>query len=115
MKPWQLDELRRTLERRRDTLLDELKRDAARLREERADDIGDDVSADVLVELDQAELTRDAAELREIEEARRRLAEGRYGICADCGAAIPYDRLLYAPAAERCFDCQARHEKTYVR
>ena len=96
MKPWQLDELRRALERRRETLVDELKRDAARLREERADDIGDDVSADVLVELDQAELSR-------------------YGICADCGAAIPYDRLLYAPAAERCLDCQARHEKTYGR
>src|SRR5687768_6171164 len=75
MKPWQVDELRRALGRRRDALLDELKR---------ADDIGDDVSADVLVELDQAELSRDAAELREIEEARRRLAEGRYGICADC-------------------------------
>lgn len=115
MKPWQLDELRRTLERRRDALLDELKRDTARLREERADDIGDDVSADVLVELDQAELSRDAAELREIEEARRRLAEGRYGICADCGVGIPYDRLLYAPAAERCIECQGRHEKTYRR
>ena len=115
MKPWQLDELRRALERRRETLVDELKRDAARLREERADDIGDDVSADVQVELDQAELSRDAAVLREVEEARRRLAEGRYGICADCGAAIPYDRLLYAPAAERCLDCQARHEKTYGR
>lgn len=115
MKPWQLDELRRALERRRETLVDELKRDAARLREERADDIGDDVSADVLVDVDQADLSRDAAELREIDEARRRLAEGRYGICADCGIGIPYDRLLYAPAAERCFDCQARHEKTYVR
>jgi RNA polymerase-binding protein DksA len=115
MKRWQLDELRRALERRRDALLDELRGDAARLREERSADIGDDAVADVLVELDQAELSRDAAELREVEAARRRLAEGRYGICADCGVAIPYDRLLFAPAAERCFDCQARHEKTYGR
>ena len=115
MKPWQLDERRRALERRRETLVDELKRDAARLREERSADVGDDAISDVLVELDQADLSRDAVELREVDEARRRLAEGRYGICADCGIGIPYDRLLYAPAAERCFDCQARHEKTYRR
>jgi RNA polymerase-binding protein DksA len=118
MKPWQRDQLRRALEQRREFLLDELKRDAARLREERTGDtgdIGDESVADLLVDLDQADLSRDAAELRDIEAARRRLDEGSYGLCVDCGAAIPYERLLYEPAAARCVDCQARHEKTYRR
>jgi len=118
MKPWQTDQLRRALEQRREALLDELKRDAARLREERSGDIGDigdESVADLLVDLDQAELSRDAGELREIEAARRRLDDGTYGICADCGAAIGFDRLRAEPAAARCVECQARHEKTYRR
>jgi len=118
MKPWQRHQVHRALEQRRKTLLDELKRDAARLREERSGDvgdIGDESVSDLLVDLDQAELSRDAAELREIEAARRRLDDGTHGICVDCGVAIPYGRLLYEPAAERCIECQTRHEKTYRR
>jgi RNA polymerase-binding transcription factor DksA len=102
MKPWQRDQLRRALEQRRETLIDELKRDAARLREERSGDIDDEAVVDLLVGLDQADLSRDAGELREIEAARRRLDDGTYGVCADCGAAIGFER-------------QARHEKTYRR
>jgi DnaK suppressor protein len=115
MKPWQKDQLRRALEQRRETLLDELKRDAARLREERSADIGDERIADLLVDLDQADLSRDAEELRAVEAARRRLEDGTCGICVDCGTAIGFDRLLAEPAAARCVECQARHENTYRR
>jgi DnaK suppressor protein len=115
MKPWQTDQLRRALEQRREILLDELKRDAARLREGRSGDIEDEAVVDLLVGLDQADLSRDAGELREIEAARRRIDDGSYGICADCGAAIGFDRLCAEPAAARCVECQARHEKTYRR
>jgi RNA polymerase-binding transcription factor DksA len=120
MKPWQLEQLTRTLQRRREALIDELKRDAARAREEQygqlagpTHDFGDESVATLLADLDQAELSRDVAELREVEAARGRLADGTYGICADCGAAIAFERLLYQPAATRCVECQARHEKTY--
>ena len=61
MKPWQVDQLRRALEQRRETLLEELKRDAARLREERSADIDDEAVVDLLVDLDQADLSRPAA------------------------------------------------------
>ena len=115
MKPWQRDQLRRALDQRRGTLLDELKRDAARLREERSGEIDDEAVVDLQVGLDQADLSRDAGELGEIEAARRRLDEGSYGTCADCGVAIGFERLLAAPAAVRCVGCQARHEKTYRR
>ncbi len=107
--------MRRALEQRRETLVDELKRDAARLREGRTGDIDGEAVVDLQAGLDQADLSRDAGELREIEAARRRLDDGTYSICVDCGVAIPYERLLYEPAAERCVECQTRHEKTYRR
>jgi RNA polymerase-binding protein DksA len=122
MKPWQHDQLRRALEQRRALLLEELRRDAGRLDEERfaelagpVHDLGDESIAALLSDVGNAELSRDLEELREVEAARRRLAEGAYGICVDCGAEIGFERLHAEPAAARCIECQARHEKTYRR
>jgi RNA polymerase-binding protein DksA len=122
MKPWQRDKLRRVLETRRAALFEELRRDAERAREERyahlaglVADHADESVADLLSDLGEAEVSRDLAELRDIESARRRLAEGAYGVCVDCGADIGLERLLAEPAAARCVECQARHEKTYRR
>ena len=122
MKPWQLEQLRRAIERRRESLVDELGRDVVRARDEQfgqlagsAPDIGEVSVATLLADLDQAELSRDVVELRELEAARQRLADGTYGICADCGASIGFERLQAEPAAVRCVECQQRHEKTYRR
>ena len=108
MKPWQKDQQHRALERRREILLAELERDAARLREERTGE-----RTDVTPDLDQADLSRDQHELRELEAAQRRLDDGTYGICTDCGVEIGFERLHAEPEAARCIDCQRRHEKTY--
>jgi DnaK suppressor protein len=122
VKPWQHDQLRRALEQRRALLLEELRRDAGRLREERfgelagpVHDLGDESIAALLADVGDAELSRDLEELREVEAARKRLAEGAYGICVDCGAEIGFERLHAEPAAARCVECQTRHEKTYRR
>ena len=53
-----------------------------------------------------------SGELRDIEAARGRLAQGLYGTCVDCGFAIPYARLRAFPAAERCLACQQHREQT---
>jgi RNA polymerase-binding transcription factor DksA len=45
--------------------------------------------------------------LRQVERARVRLAEGRYGRCLACGAAIAAARLAALPCAELCRDCAA--------
>ena len=100
MKPWQKDQLHRALEQRRETLMAEIERDAKRLREEQ-------------VATEEADLTRDVGELRDVEAARRRLDDGSYGICTDCGAGIAFERLHAEPQAARCVECQRRHEKTY--
>lgn len=44
--------------------------------------------------------------LGEIDGAIRRLADGTYGECEDCRAAIPRSRLETIPYARRCVTCQ---------
>lgn len=63
--------------------------------------------------MEHAALLRDQEELRALDEARERLAAGRYGDCTDCGRPIPFERLRLQPAAQRCVDCQAKWEKTH--
>ena len=76
-------------------------------------DIGDQAVADLIADTGEAEITRDLGELRALEAALKRVADGTYGLCADCGEDIPFARLNAQPGAGRCFACQQRHEKTY--
>lgn len=52
--------------------------------------------------------------MRELDVALRRLDDKDFGLCIDCGAAIPAARLVANPAAVRCIACQELHEKTYA-
>jgi DnaK suppressor protein len=42
--------------------------------------------------------------------ALRRLDEGTYGVCEDCGARISEERLKALPFARRCINCQRHAE-----
>jgi RNA polymerase-binding transcription factor DksA len=53
-----------------------------------------------------------AEELRQVEIAQQRLADGGYGTCVDCGKEIPAARLEAVPEAVRCIEDQARYEAT---
>jgi DnaK suppressor protein len=53
-------------------------------------------------------------ELRGLEAARSRLADGSYGVCMDCGGDIGFERLRANHSAVRCIDCQTMHEKTHL-
>ena len=116
----QTQKLHTAIEQRRKTLLSELQDDAERVRRDRHEDLagtapdaGDESVAALIADLDHADMGRDLNELRELEAARSRLAEGRYGTCDDCGGEIGFERLKANPAAVRCIACQTRHEKTY--
>ncbi len=76
-------------------------------------DPGDESLALQLVDLNLAERENEVRELRAIERALERMRENTYGDCIDCGCAIPYARLEAYPTAERCTECQARHERVY--
>ena len=81
----------------------------------RMEETDDWAVADLETALDVAEVSRDAGELREIEGALARLAEGSYGACVDCGKPIPYGRLAANPSAPCCIVCQERRELTQRR
>lgn len=51
-----------------------------------------------------------ARELRDLESALGRLAEGSYCQCIECGLDIEPARLLVLPTARRCSVCQGAHE-----
>ena len=45
--------------------------------------------------------------LTELDQARERLEQGRYGRCEGCGEPIPAERLEVRPAASTCVRCAA--------
>lgn len=54
-------------------------------------------------------------ELAQTEHALRRLREGSYGVCEECGDAIAPARLLARPASTLCAACQAARERQDAR
>ncbi|HZO31824.1 MAG TPA: TraR/DksA C4-type zinc finger protein [Chloroflexota bacterium] len=50
-------------------------------------------------------------EVHHIQQALRRQAEGRYGICDDCGESIDPERLEVRPQATLCISCQRKVEE----
>lgn len=101
LDPATLHEITTLLEERRTQLLAHL-----RLAE---GDIPEDTIEDAQ-ELSQAELARarsgqTRAQLEETDAALARLADGSYGRCTSCGAAVPAERLLALPHTGSCTAC----------
>lgn len=71
--------------------------------------------ADLLSDIDLSEVDRDVRELRDVESALTRMAEGTYGDCVDCEEPISYERLEKLPSAARCRKCQERFERADPR
>lgn len=71
------------------------------------DDEHDPEGATIAFERSQldAHLRRAQASLVELDAARRRLDEGRYGRCERCGRPIPVERLTARPTARTCVTC----------
>jgi len=65
----------------------------------------------MLTGIDDPLIQQNLQDVRDIVDARQRLAAGTYGECTDCGADIDYRRLLAYPTAKRCIDCQRTHEQ----
>ena len=71
------------------------------------------VLADILTDMDIARVTRDIAELQEVDAALAGIAGGSYGTCRDCGEPVGWPRLNANPTALRCISCQERYERTH--
>ena len=53
----------------------------------------------------QAQVRRRAAERQRIQAALKRVEEGEWGYCTDCGEAIDAKRLALDAAIPKCLDC----------
>jgi DnaK suppressor protein len=51
------------------------------------------------------------AELAEIDAALKRIEQGTYGRCVECGELIDPARLAALPTAARCLRCETRYEQ----
>lgn len=85
-------------------------------RAERAHDVLEQDNDDAPQRLPEREVAaaltdQERRELEAVTAALSRLARGDYGVCADCGVGIPFDRLKAEPSALRCVDCASRHER----
>ena len=117
----QRDELERMIGHQHEEFLAGIQEDVARSRDESygaiagpVTDLVDEAAADLLSDLDYAEVSRDLREIRALEAAQARLADGSYGLCAGCGSEIAFARLRACPTAERCVECQRIHERTHT-
>jgi RNA polymerase-binding transcription factor DksA len=84
-------------------LLEEQRADCSRQRElalaEAATSMPDPVAVNRVARL--------ALTIDEIDAALHRIADGTYGACVHCGAAIPAERLQFRPFAAGCVACQS--------
>jgi DnaK suppressor protein len=118
----QMEKLRTRLLERQRMLVGEVreKREqaAAQVGDEAMGVIGDAGDESVLrmnTDLDIQEAGRDVEELNDIDSALRRMDDGSYGMCDECGQDIGFPRLEVQPTALRCIADQEKYEKTYAQ
>jgi DnaK suppressor protein len=70
-------------------------------------------SAELISELGIAQLHHECEELNEIVAALLSIDEGSYGLCSQCGAAIPFERMNAQPVAKTCLSCQQNVEQRH--
>jgi DnaK suppressor protein len=117
-KARRLEDFRAILESRRAELSQDVE---VRIRDVRSEGIGEDRDVLDAAESSEIDIQDDigfaliqlkAETLNKINTALRRIDEGDYGDCFECGGEIAEARLRALPFAVRCRDCEAIHETT---
>lgn len=114
------NELKKMLEDRRRELMNEVQ---GKIRDVRAEgnkerdvlDQGESSEVDIQEDIEFALIQMKAETLNRINEALRRLEEGNYGNCFECGEEIAQARLRALPFAVRCKDCEEAKETAEQR
>ena len=113
-------ELRKMLELRRQQLLSEVQ---DKMRDVRADggrerdvlDQGESSEVDSQDDIELALIQMKSETLNKVNQALRRLEDGLYGNCFECGDEIAAPRLRALPFAVRCKDCEEARETAVQR
>jgi DnaK suppressor protein len=114
----QIDELKTILLQRKESLSQNIHNSIDSIDQLKNQDINDD--------LDYADFVSDSFtegmianhqldELKQIEEALKKIKEGTYGICDMCGINIPIGRLKAKPFAKFCTECRTVFEQENLK
>jgi len=113
-----LRDLKGMLISKRNTILKEAKEEIAKYMSgdtrqlvDTAIDEGDWAVVDISEDLSLRRLDSHRQLLRDIDECLRKIQEGTYGICEECGEEISQKRLNVLPTATLCIDCKENNEK----
>ena len=106
----QRQELKTRLLAVRKDLQDQMQQNRENLAPPAADQDGI-VQGNVGREVDQALTNIDAADLARIDHALEALEDCSYGLCAECGCSIPFERLQIEPQTQHCVACKSRWER----
>ena len=113
-----LHDLKKSLIRKKENILREAKEEIAKYVSgenkqlvDTAVDDGDWALVDISEDINLQRLSSHRKLLHNIDEAIRKIADGTYGICEECGEEISEKRLLVLPTATLCIDCQENKEQ----
>jgi DnaK suppressor protein len=114
------NELKKMLEDRRRELLNEVQ---GRIRDVRLEgnkdrdvlDQGESSEVDIQEDIEFALIQMKSETLTKVDAALRRLEDGTYGDCFECGDQISEARLRALPFAVRCKDCEEARETAEQR
>jgi DnaK suppressor protein len=119
-KTTRYNELKKMLVNRRRELVAEVQ---GRMRDVRADgnkdrdvlDQGESSEVDIQEDIELALIQMKSETLNKIDAALRRLEDGSYGDCFECGDEISEARLRALPFAVRCKECEEARETAELR
>jgi DnaK suppressor protein len=119
-KASRFNDLKTILENRRWELVHEVQ---GKIREVRSDgtmdrdvlDAAESSEVDIQDDIGFALIQMTTETLNQIDTALRRLEDGNYGDCFECGDEIAEARLRALPFAARCRDCEERREAAHER
>lgn len=120
-KPERLRELKNALLKRRAAIVKEAKDEIAkyisgenRQLVDTAVDEGDWAVVDISEDINLMRLDAHRKLMLDIDEALRKIQEGTYGTCEDCGEEISEKRLSVMPTATLCISCKENREQLEV-
>ena len=115
-------ELKHILEERRREIMSAVQGKIRDVRSEGANnpthgvlDAAETSESDIQDDIEFALIQMKAEMLSGIDTALRRISEGTYGCCFECGGQIAEARLRALPFAMRCKDCEEAHETSEHR
>lgn len=108
----EVEKLKGHLLSEKNKILDEIKREFGDLidQEKESRDSVDEANESILLSHTTRLTNRKNLYIRKLEKSLKSITRGDYGVCEECGAEIPFTRLLARPTSTMCIVCKEAAE-----